>query len=314
MSSFNIVNYSVRPNKFIQRSLIFEGYKTIQTHIGLGLVNYVGLGSIWFSDFMMAHKMLHVDKMISIESDDIGYSRAKFNKPFKTVSVINDISTQALKSLFDDHQFTNYPWFAWLDYDGAFDETVAEDLQLAIENAPTDTAFVVTFNAVGQRYGNPKSRPGRLKSLFGDVVSDNLSKDDCDGNRLPELLADSVLAKMKSIAASARRPGGFIPCFRVVYKDGADMVTAGGFLPSVQSSPMIREAVQKVSWPACPAIPVKTPPLTIREISVLQAQLPCETKLTRDSIRQLGFDLEDCQIDAYAKFYKYYPMYAQIAT
>lgn len=314
MSSFNVVNYSVRPNKHIQRSLVFEGYKAIRDLLKLKDVRYVGLGSIWFSDFLMAHKMLHIDEMVSIENDEIGYRRAQFNKPFKTVRVVNEMSTIALKSLCVDDKFNSHPWFVWLDYDGTFDETVAEDIKIVIESAPVNTAFVITFNADHRKYGKPKDRPDRLKNLFGDVVQDNLSKEDCEGDNLPNLLADLAIKSMKSAAASVRRPGGFTPCFRVVYRDGADMVTVGGFLPAVGAIPAIREAINERSWPSSPDIAVTTPPLTIREISSLQAHLPRRTKLTRAAIKRLGFDLEENQIEAYEQFYKTYPTYAQITT
>lgn len=314
MSSFNVVNYSVRPNKCIQRSLVFEGYRAIRDRLALDKINYVGLGSIWFSDFLMAHKMLHIDEMVSIENDKIGYLRAVFNKPFKSIRVVNEISTVALRSLCADDKFNACPWLVWLDYDGIFDETAADDIRLVIESAPVNTALVVTFNADHRKYGKPKHRAGRLKNLLGEVVPDKLSREDCEGEKLPDLLANLVIDSMKSAAASACRPGGFYPCFRIVYRDGADMVTVGGILPSTGSLPTIRETVREKSWPSQPIEAVTIPPLTIKEISILQAQLPRRKKLTRTSIRRLGFDLEENQVEAYEKFYKYYPTYAQITT
>lgn len=314
MSSFNVVNYSIRPNKCIQRSLIFEGYKTIQNRLGLNKVNYIGLGSIWFSDFVMAHKTLHIDKMVSIESSEIGYRRAEFNKPFKSVSVVNELSTDAIRTLCADKGFSAHPWLVWLDYDGTLNETVVDDMRLIIERAPQNTALVVTFSADSRKYGKPKDWPGRFKAVLGDVVPDELTREDCDRGKFPEIAADLALDYMKSAAASVRRPGGLFPCFRVVYRDGADMVTVGGVLPSIGSLPVIREAREEKAWPSWPKLAVATPPLTIREIAVLQAELPRRTKLTRASIRKLGFDLEESQIEAYEKFYKYYPAYAQIST
>lgn len=314
MSSFNIVNYSVRPNKHIQRSLVFEGYRDLRDRLSLGSVRYIGLGSIWFSDFVMAHRDLHIEHMVSIENDEIGYSRANFNKPFKCVEVINEMSTDALKLLCDDKGYSDRPWFVWLDYDGSFDETVSEDIQIVVERAPTNTALVITFNADQRKYGKPRARPNRIKSLFGDVAPDNLTKEECEGKKLPGLLADLAIDRMKSVAASTCRPGGFMPCFRVIYGDGADMVTVGGILPAPGCVPSVNEATSSKSWPSCPNIAVATPPLTIREVSVLQAQLPRHRKLTRTSIKRLGFDLAEEQVEAFERFYKYYPVYGQVGV
>ena len=44
----------------------------LQAHLHLERLAYIGLGSIWFTDFVLAHKVLEVDDMISIEQHDIG--------------------------------------------------------------------------------------------------------------------------------------------------------------------------------------------------------------------------------------------------
>ena len=62
MRSFDAVNYSLRPSKTIQRQLVFEGVRMLQ--VALDPVKaYIGFGSIWFTDFVMAHK-IWVSKMI----------------------------------------------------------------------------------------------------------------------------------------------------------------------------------------------------------------------------------------------------------
>ena len=56
MDSFNIVNYSLRPSKSIQRQIIFDGVRTLQLNWAHDQAVYIGLGSVWFTDFIMAHK------------------------------------------------------------------------------------------------------------------------------------------------------------------------------------------------------------------------------------------------------------------
>lgn len=317
MPSFNVVNYSLRPNKSIQRSLIFEGYKTLQEQLALDDILYIGFGSIWFSDFISAHKNLHIDRMISIESDDIGFRRAEFNKPFRCVDVKNDISTNVLREISENKSLRSVPWFVWLDYDGVLDESVVEDLRLVIENAPPNSALITTFNADNRNmknYGKPKDRPERLKNLLGDVVPDDLSKEKCDGTQFAETLADLTSNFLKSSALQISRPGGFEAAFRVHYRDGADMVTVGGFLPNIGTKSTVRQIIESPQWPCLPKIAVTTPPLTLKESAILQAQLPRTKRLTRAAIRRLGFDLEEEQILAYEMYYKYYPAYAQITT
>jgi hypothetical protein len=63
MPSFNIVNYSLRTNKSIQRNLVFEGARILKMGLNLRKLGYVGLGSLWFTDFQTAHKALGVRDM-----------------------------------------------------------------------------------------------------------------------------------------------------------------------------------------------------------------------------------------------------------
>ncbi len=76
MASFDLINYSLRPNKTIQRSLVFESISLLTGHIDLGELVYIGFGSIWFTDFQTAHKDLKIKDLISIEGDDIGFAIA----------------------------------------------------------------------------------------------------------------------------------------------------------------------------------------------------------------------------------------------
>src|SRR6185437_3809720 len=96
MPSFDVVNYSLRANKAIQRSLVFEAVRVLQANMNLNDLIFVGLGSIWFADFQIAHKFLHLKDLISIEATEIGYRRAKFNRPFRTVSVKHGLSYDVL--------------------------------------------------------------------------------------------------------------------------------------------------------------------------------------------------------------------------
>src|SRR5438128_622831 len=102
MPSFDAINYSLRASKSIQRQLVFEGVRMLQRELHLERLAYVGLGSIWFTDFTMAHKLLGIDDMVSIESHPVGYRRAVFNSPYATVKVREGYSSEVLPALYDD--------------------------------------------------------------------------------------------------------------------------------------------------------------------------------------------------------------------
>jgi hypothetical protein len=312
MPSFDAVNYSLRPSKSIQRQLVFDGVRILQRELDLERLAYVGLGSIWFTDFVMAHKLLGIDDMVSIEGDPVGYRRAVFNCPYATVRVQEGYSSEVLPNLYDDEVIGSRPWMMWMDYDFEFNESVRDDIRSVIEKAPMNSLLLVTFNGQETRYGQAADRPERLRDLFGSLVPAELPKSHCRGERMQETLVDFTIDFMKSVAAEIARPGGFVPAFRLIYRDTVPMVTAGGVLPSRGAVRITSDLVAQDGWPCRPRERIVAPHLTIREAAVLQSLLPRTERLSRDLVCELGFDLEDEQIAAFERYYRQYPAYAQI--
>lgn len=314
MPSFDVVNYSLRPNKAIQRSLVFEAVRILQDCLDLSNLVYVGLGSIWFTDFQIVHKFLRVETMISMEGDEIGYRRARFNQPFKTIRVMKGYSYELLPKLLSSKKLTKHPWFIWLDYDEALDEVKIADIRRVIESAPDNSLFLVTLPVAAKAFGPPIQRPARLRRIMGSVVPDNLRAQDCRDENLSETLLALVGDFMTSAAAKISRPGGFIPAFRIAYRDSTPMITVGGILPTKGAIVPSRKAISSTGWPSIPTKPIETPPLTLREVAVFQSQLPRQRPLNRKAIRKLGFDLEVRQLRSFEQYYRYYPIFAQIST
>lgn len=314
MASFNVINYSLRPSKSIQRQLVFEGVRKLQTNLDLENMVYIGFGSIWFTDFMLAHKLLGIRDMISIEGHEVGFHRARFNAPLATVSVKHGYSGDILVELFEDESLRKKPWLIWLDYDYDLNEAVRDDLRAVVENAPANSILLTTFNGVEMKYGAAPDRPERLRDILGAVVPDDLPKNAYKGERLHETLCDLTLDFLQSAAADMARPGGFLPAFRIIYQDGAPMITVGGVLPSKGAARIASDVIVQPSWPCKPRQPIKAPHLTIKEAAVLQSQLPSDTALTRQKVQELGFDLEDEEVAAFEAYYRHYPAFAQIVA
>ncbi|WP_446831884.1 O-methyltransferase [Candidatus Foliamicus sp.] len=312
MASFDTVNYGLRPSKSIQRQLVFDGIRLLFKWLDVQGALYVGFGSIWFVDFVMAHKILSIDDMISIEKDEVGYLRAQYNSPFATVEVRRGISSKVLTSLCQDEELASRPWVLWLDYDGYFDECVNDDLRLIIEKAPPNSVVLTTFNAHEKSYGTARERPERLKDLFGEVVPEDLTREQCKGDGMQRTLASLATKFMKAVALDARRPGGFVPAFRIVYRDSAPMVTVGGVLPEAPKQGNIWQRISDSDWQCQPTEVIAAPHLTIREVMALQSTLPNPGGLTRKRVKELGFDLEEDQIQVYERYYREYPSFAEV--
>lgn len=312
MPSFDVVNYSLRPSKSIQRQIAFEGIRKIGAALGCIKPVYVGFGSIWFTDFVLAHKILNIDDMVSIEANSVGYVRAKFNSPYATVQVKEGFSADILPVLLADESLSTRPWIIWLDYDREFTEDIGDDIRLLAEKAPEDSVLLVTFAANEMKYGQASDRPQRMQQLFGSLVPDDLPTRACRDERIYTTLADFGLKFMQAVAADYSRSGGFVPAFQFIYKDGAPMVTIGGVLPRKDKREAIEALVNDAQWPCRPGKPIVAPHLTIKEAMTLQSQLPRTDKLTRELVQSLGFDLEDEHIEVFERYYRQYPAFAQI--
>lgn len=315
MTSFNPINYSLRPSKIIQRTLAFEGLARLKTSLELEDILYVGFGSVWFADFHVAHKSLGIQDMISIEEDPITVRRAIFNQPFKTVTVIEGRSSLVLPKLYANRTYHKRPWLVWLDYTKALDEETVEEFRLAVEKLPQNSVLLATFNALASNYGQaPVDRPGRVKTLLGSVVPDDLSPEQCSSRLISETLADLSLKFLMSEAADIRRPGGFLPAFKLPYADNAAMVTIGGIFPAKGAVVAAESVIEDRDWPGIASGQISVPHLTLKEVAVLQSQLPTSTPLDRATVKNLGFDLKDEELRAFERYYKQYPSFVRVAT
>ena len=316
MASFDAINYSLRPAKSIQQQLAFEGVRLLDKEIDLDRAMYVGLSSVWFTDFVLVHRMLGVEDMVSIEKDEIASARARFNKPFRTVVVRDGMAGEVLEAMYDDKAINERPWIVWLDYDGSLDAGMLSDLRALVEKAPGNTVVLTTFNGHESNYGRlvndgVQERREYLVELFGDAFDENVPQNALKGSRLAELLRSLALAKLGEYASIAGRSGGFTPAFSMIYTDGAPMITVGGILPTKGDRRTVSGVVAHHDWPCMLDGSIEAPPLTMLEALTLQAQHPRYAPLTRDEVRELGFDLRDDQLATFARYYRQYPTYVK---
>lgn len=314
MSSTNIVDFSVRHNKSIERSLVFDGLSEILRIENLASPVYIGLGSVWFVDFVLAHTRLGVDTMESIERDEIVYRRAEFNRPYRTLTVHHGLSSDILPQLAADDTLKTRPWIVWLDFDRHLDEDRIDELRTAIEVLPPRSVFLTTFSALPSKYGNLAERGERLQQLFDTAIADEIVEDTAalkDESAFARVVATATENLLWSHASAISRPGRFIPAFSLTYQDTPPMATVGGYLSDGESA-VLQERVRSGTWPGRSADLIKTPPLTMKEVAALQENLPTTTHITRETLQHLGFDLDQAHIDSFVRHYTRYPYFAQI--
>lgn len=312
MPSFNVINYSIRPSKSIQRQIVFDGLSDLESILGLRDATYIGLGSIWFTDFVLAHTKININRMISIEGDEVGYKRAQFNKPYSVVSVEHGHSNGIIPKLLNDEGLCTKPWIVWLDFDYSLDSSVVEDMQNLVESAPVNSVLIFTLDAGPLKYGPERERPTYLRDTLGDVVPEDLSWEQCEESNLQLTLADLSLKYMQSIAADVYRQVSFVPAFKLPYKDSAPMITFGGILQGAEQKEQIQKIIGNKGWNGIENQQIMAPHLTVKEATELQSLLPKNRRITREQVQKLGFDLTDSEIAVFQKYYKHYPSFAQV--
>lgn len=317
VSSTSFVDFSVRQNKAIERSIVFGCLQELTRKMELDNPIYVGFGSVWFVDFIQAHRHLAINTMISIESDEIIYARAKFNKPFRTVEIHHGLSTNVIPTLIRDENYAGRPWIVWLDYDSALDEDKLSELTYLVQVLPENSILLTTFTATSRYYGKKDSkREEFLRGILGDALIDTPFPDAGSLKNVSvqmDVLSKSALNFLVAAGLQGGRTGGAYPAFRLMYQDGSPMVTVGVALPSGATASSVEELLKSGSWKGKINQPISTPPLTAREMNALQAALPAQFPITRENVREMGFDLLDDQIASFVRHYLEYPSFVQVS-
>jgi hypothetical protein len=273
---------------------------------------YIGFGSVWFADFVLAHRMLGIQSMISIESDPVTFKRAEFNRPYRTLEVVEGESSDETPRLLDRPELADRQWIIWLDYDKGLDVTKLEELTELVRRLPPNSILLTTFSALARKYGLGPRGSKKVNSLFDLSGPESISqKDYDDDDALMRFLAKALEDFLVSKAVQATKH--FVPAFRLLYRDSTPMVTIGGVLPSGASEQAIRKIVSDAKWEGQPADAIEAPPLTVKEIMALQALLPDSKGLARSDVQHLGFDLEDAQLRSFVDHYLNYPSFVQVA-
>ena len=87
-STAKFVSYDLRPSKQIERKMMLDSFgAAMEAGFSISEYRYVGMGGNRFYDFMLIHKFLGIEKMISLEHDRKMIPRAniQFAVSFHTV-------------------------------------------------------------------------------------------------------------------------------------------------------------------------------------------------------------------------------------
>lgn len=308
--SFEQIDYTIRPAKNIERKMIGEMLAHLRVFRPVSDYVYVGLGSTFFTDFVLYHKLLGICEMWSIEKETTRQGRVDFNIPFSCVKTEYGETTDVLPRLKWDK-----PAIVWLDYDGPIDAGTQDDVTFLARNLVSSSVLIVTTRATNSDFpaGKPPDLEQRL-ACFRKALDERVP-DDLKPGHLSDLggviwrLTNSAIKQALSEANAARQHSKRIEACQIMhfrYADGVKMITLGWiFLNREDTRRYHRSHLNALSFfrSGSTTYPIRPPKLTFKERKHLDSQLP-------------GV-LADCpgvpasDIAEYARLYRYYPWFTE---
>ena len=87
---------------------------------------YTGMGAVFYTDFILFHRYLHIQKLWSVETCTGISRRLQYNKPFECVELFEREVGCVVPMLSAEEQH-----ILWLDYDKVLDRDVLDDVRKA---------------------------------------------------------------------------------------------------------------------------------------------------------------------------------------
>lgn len=313
--SYERVNYLLRPSKQVERKIFVEVLSRLaKCGYLLSEYTYLGLGSIYYADFMLFHKYLYIDNMICAEQSRIP-RRMRFNKPYDFIELRMGPVSKVIPRLDAGRRC-----LAWLDYDCTLKASILADIDACIQRLPQGSILIVTVDAeprLPDEYDcdvdnmTPFQQLGEfvkyLQESFGEYVPGGIAKNADSADVLPKVLARILRSQIEASLLS--QPGvSFIQLFNYKYADGASMLTVGGLLDcEVKKRELKRAGILSLPYVETGLVPksITVPTLTPREKVWLDSNLGARGgKQVR-----AAFEITQRSVRNYRRLYRYYPTY-----
>lgn len=319
MSSFEDINYGLRPNKSIERKMICEAFQKMTYISDLKDYRYIGMGSAYFTDFILFHKYLGLDKMISIEKEESKKNRMEFNKPYTCIEMRYGTTTTVLPNL----ELQDHLNLIWLDYDGTINSSMFADIDSVVANAKAGSMFLISVNAEPD---SSLKKDDRMKALIEKIGKERIPIEHIDtpltSKNYPIVIYDMIDRQIKKTLLE--RTGGdekkldYLQLFHYIYQDGAQMLTVGGILyDETQKKEIAKMKFSEIHHLSSneTSVKIKCPNLTYKEVHHLNNLLPCDLKIaTSGTISNKEFKnipLNTTDVKNFAEVYRYYPNFAE---
>jgi len=326
--SYRLINYALRPAKAIERRMLCAAFDRLYPFQRVQKYRYLGLGSIYFSDFQLIHRELGITDMLSIEKDVSAKACFRFNRPYRCIRLKFAHSADVLPAINWSRRT-----IVWLDYDDRLSTGILADIATVCLRASSGSLLVITVNAqpdqepiqedrdayqgqTGKDFDLAEYRLHIARELLGENLPAGTTGADLRGQEFAGVFRDiinNVIAEQVSVRNTALTPDEKIlyeQLFHFRYKDGAQMLTVGGILYHANEEEKFKACgfdtlafVRNGKEPCS----IKAPCLTPKEVRYLNSQLP-----HRPSRKLRARGVPDGDVERYAEVYRYFPAFSEV--
>lgn len=329
-SSFEKINYNLRPNKCIERKMMAEALNRLCFIDHLNKYRYIGFGSPYFADFIVFHKSLGITDLISIEKEESKKNRFEFNIPYAGIQMHYGLSSTVLPNL----QLDSKKNIVWLDYDDKVSDFMFADTDSFFINAMPGSFFILSVNVEEDFMQISADEEGkkmtlkeyRLSQLIDRVGKARIPNEFMEVNMNTknlsavtyEMINRQITTSLISRNGKSANPIEYKQVFNFIYKDNATILTIGGIIFDKLQKPQVEKMrFEELSYTKDnnENYKIHSPNLTIREIKALDKALPdmLEEKDGKFISKKLqNIPLIPTDIKNYAKVYRYYPNFSEI--
>jgi hypothetical protein len=330
MSSFEKINYNLRPNKCIERKMLCEALGRLSFLESMHKYQYIGFGSAYFADFSLFHKNLGITKLISIEAEEAKKLRFEFNIPYAGIEMKYGHSSTVLPNLELEKQKN----IVWLDYDDRVSDYMFSDIDTFFSNAMPGSTFILSVNVeeelmklgTDEKEFKMTQKEFKLSALIERIGKARIPNEFMDLNFNTKNMIGVVYEMFsRQIATSLNTRNGenegqikYRQLFNFTYSDSSTILTIGGVIFDKSQEAKIKEMdFENLPFIRSDSEPyrIQSPNLTFREIKALDKALPDGLEIERGgrfkNKKLQAIPLIPTDIRNYASIYRYYPHFTE---
>ena len=315
-ASYRKIDYRLRIAKSVERRMMCYLFQQLAIFHSLKEYNYVGFGSVSFGDFALFHRVLGIDKMVSIERENSDVLRFQFNKPYECIRLEFGESKDILPNLAEIEE----KCIVWLDYDGKLETLMLDDIDHLFGKLPSGSMFCISFNShqdddrIENRYDQLAKRIDHRYFPLHLNRESNLNKKELKQTYYD--IIDNVILQTLEFRRANADLVKYQQLLHIDYSDGVDMTTLGWLIYNEEDQQKVDLLTNGhpsfVRTGATPFV-ITVPILTFKEMKTIETTFPnIDSCLQKFDKNKKGGFLPESDIINFHNIYKYLSLFGEV--